>query len=95
MTAGISGAVMSFLTTKVLNPFENLKPSDPEMYERVPLIFKALAIYFAINTLIAGIIQPETYESPELKEALEIKKLEKKSKDGSMIGKSVTVQGSQ
>lgn len=56
MSAGVSGAVMSYLTTKVLNPVQGLKPSDPEMYERVPMMFRAIAIFYAANTLIAGTI---------------------------------------
>lgn len=49
------------------------------MYSRVPYMFRTMSLIFTVNMLIAGTIQPETYKSPELKEALAIKKEEAKS----------------
>jgi len=75
--AGISASILSPLTTWIVNP-NNLPEDSPEVYNNVPMMFKAMAALFAGITIVSGIILPPPYESKEVKAQLKRMKTIKK-----------------
>ena len=71
-SAGISASILSPMTTYIVNPNNNLKPSDEEMYSRVPRMFRILSLYFGTLVLLAAIIQPAPLESKDLKSKINL-----------------------
>lgn len=80
-TAGISASIISPITTIIVNP-DNKPVTDPDVYNKVPDLFKFLFFFFGVITLVACGFQPQPYESRDLKERTQQKKeeeLERKS----------------
>ena len=71
--AGMSATLLSPLSTWIVNP-NDLKPSDPQYGERVPILFRFYAIYFGSITLIACTLQPKAYVSERYTKKVEIRK---------------------
>ena len=69
--AGLSASILSPISTMIVNP-DNLKPSNPGYGERVPILFRYLAIIFGTVALIGTLLQPfpwRVHELPEEKAA--------------------------
>ena len=65
--AGIASSILSPFTTYLVNPNNDYKPTDQEMYSQVPRMFRILALCFGVIVVIAALIQPPPLESQELK----------------------------
>lgn len=71
--AGISGIVLSPLTTLITNPNNvdlKLIRDTPEVYNNVPRMFRIMSAIFAGITLVGGLLQPTPYVSETTKEDL-------------------------
>ena len=79
--AGFSASILSPISTYILDPTDTLKPTDPEQYNRVPHMFRMMSLIFVVNSILACTIQPDNYESEDLKKSLASSKRAKKSKD--------------
>lgn len=71
--AGMSASISSPIVTKIVNP-HNLKNDDPRVKERVPFLFTCVSFAFGIMTLIFCTLQPNPYQSKNLKEKKELKR---------------------
>jgi Major Facilitator Superfamily len=70
--AGMSASILSPLSTYVVNP-ENLPSTDPRYGDRVPQLFRFLAIYFGVLCLVGCTLQPGPLESDEFQESQKVK----------------------
>ena len=56
--AGISATILSPLTTWIVNP-DDLDPKDPKVIEKVPFMWRCLAVYYLVITLISCALLPK------------------------------------
>lgn len=68
--AGFSASLLSPISTYILDPTDKLKPDDPEQYNRVPHMFRMMSLMFVVNSVLACTIQPDNYESEDLKKSI-------------------------
>jgi MFS family permease len=71
---GMSASVFSPLTSWIVNP-DNLSKKDPRYGERVPLLFRYLALIYGCITLVACLIQPPPYKGDILEEHVQATKI--------------------
>lgn len=81
-TAGISAAILSPISTSIVNP-DNVKDyeNDPAVYNRVPFLFFCLFLYFGGLIAIGALMQPPPFEPKTLKELKELEEIEKANRD--------------
>lgn len=68
--AGISGVILSPITTRIANPDNrDLRDIDqyPDVYNNVPYLLRFLAVYFGSLALVGGLLQPPPYKPKEKK----------------------------
>lgn len=69
--AGISGIVLSPLSTAITNPNNvdlSIIRDSPEVYDNVPKVFRVMSAIFGSIALVAGLLQPKPYVSSMTKE---------------------------
>lgn len=76
-TAGISASILSPMSTAIVNP-EDIRDyeTDPRVFQRVPTLFFCLFLCYGSLTVLCAILQPPPFQSEEVKELEELKKVE-------------------
>ena len=63
---GISATILSPVTTAIVNP-DNLSSKDPRYGDRVPILFRYLALIYGVITVIGCLLQPPPFVSKHYK----------------------------
>lgn len=63
--SGISGMILSPITTMIINPTNvdlSMIRDSPEVYNNVPRMFRIMSVIFGSIALVSGLLQPRPYE---------------------------------